>query len=32
MMDSMPTPVYDIARSNFLQYIEDDGFNAYSGL
>ena len=24
MMDSMPTPVYDIVRSNFLLYIEDD--------
>ena len=32
MMDSMPTPVYDIVRSNFLLYIEDDGFSVNSGL
>ena len=32
MMDSVSTPVYDIVRSKFLQYVVDDGFNAYSGL
>ena len=32
MMDSVSTPVYDIVRSKFLQYVEDDGFSVNSGL